>query len=108
MLSEPPPHSEREQDDVAESDDPEVVRLARERRLRRGLRAAARRALILARRYRFEEGPRGERELACVAQAMAWRTAARDLRGKSLAELGPGLARAARVNESHAGRRAAS
>jgi len=82
----------------AEPDDLEVVRIARERRLRRGLRAAARRALILARRYRFEEGPRCERELACVNQAMAWRAAARDLRGKSLAELDrPGLARVAKA-----------
>lgn len=76
-------------------DELEIERLARVRRLARGLRTAARRALSLARRYRAEEGPRGPREVACVAQALAWRSAARELRGRPLAELGPGLARAA-------------
>jgi hypothetical protein len=71
-----------------EAEDDEI-----ERRLVRGLRVAARRALALARRYRGEEGPRGDRERACVAQALAWRNAAHELRGKPLSELGPGLAR---------------
>jgi hypothetical protein len=70
-------------------DDPEVARLARDRRVARGLRRAARRAVDLARKYREEEGSGGERERACVRQALAWRTAARHLlAGK------PGLARA--------------
>jgi len=76
-------------------EDLEIERLARARRQARGLRVAARRALALARRYRAEEGPRGEREKACVRQALVWRSAARDLRGKSASELGPGLARTA-------------
>ncbi len=78
---------------IATPEDLEIERLARARRQARGLRVAARRALALARRYRNEEGPRGEREKACVTQALAWRSAARDLRGKSASELGPGLAR---------------
>ncbi len=77
--------------------DAEVERLARARQLYRGLRAAARRALRLARRYREEEGPNGDREIACVAQALAWRDASRQLTSKSIAELGPGLARATRA-----------
>jgi hypothetical protein len=81
--------------DVDAPDDLEVERLARERRVARGLKVAARRALALARRYREEEGPRGRREIACVEQALAWRAAAHKLRGKPLSELGPGLARAA-------------
>ena len=82
-------------DELPPEDSPEIERLARERRLARGLRLAAKRALDLARRYREEEGPRGSRETACVAQALAWRSAARDLRGKPSSELGPGLARTA-------------
>jgi len=74
-------------------EDLEIERLARVRRQARGLRIAARRALALARRYRTEEGPRGERETACVSQALVWRRAARDLHGRSAADLGPGLAR---------------
>jgi hypothetical protein len=70
-------------------DDPEVERLARERRVARGLRRAARRAADLARKYRAEEGGGGERERACVRQALAWRTAARHLLAGR-----PGLARA--------------
>ncbi|HVJ90663.1 MAG TPA: hypothetical protein VM580_12730 [Labilithrix sp.] len=72
----------------------EIEQLARARRRARGLRLAARRALTLARRYRDEEGPRGQREIACVAQAMTWRTAARALRAEALAVARPGLARA--------------
>lgn len=79
---------------LGEADGPEIDRLARERRLSRGLKLAARRALVLARRYRDEEGPRGQREAACVAQALAWRTASRNLRAQPSGELGPGLARA--------------
>jgi hypothetical protein len=75
-----------------EIDDIEVARLTRERRLTRGLRVAARRAIALARRYRDEEGPHGTREDACVAQALAWRAAARQLH---LSPLRPGLARTA-------------
>lgn len=74
-------------------EDLEIERLARTRRQARGLRVAARRALALARRYREEEGPQGEREKACVSQALAWRSAARDLRGSPASEFGPGLAR---------------
>jgi hypothetical protein len=69
----------------------DAERLARARRQARGLRVAARRALALARRYREEEGALGERERACVAQALAWRAAARDARLRAVA---PGLARA--------------
>ena len=86
-------------------EDLEIERLARARRQARGLRVAARRALALARRYRDEEGPRGEREKACVSQALVWRSAARDLHGKPASELGPGLARAS-VPPSEANRRA--
>ncbi len=86
-------------------EDVEIERLARARRQARGLRVAARRALALARRYRQEEGPRGERERACVRQALVWRSAARDLRGKPALELGPGLARTS-PPASEAGRRA--
>jgi hypothetical protein len=70
-------------------DDPETERLAGDARRARGFVVAARRALVLARRYRTEEGPRGERELACVKQALAWRASARLLRARR-----PGLARA--------------
>ena len=70
-------------------DDPETERLAGDARRARGFVVAARRALRLARRYRTEEGPRGEREVACVRQALAWRAAARLLRTPR-----PGLARA--------------
>jgi hypothetical protein len=75
-------------------DDVEIERVARARRQARGLRVAARRALVLARRYRDEEGARGQRETACVAQALAWRSAAHRLGRATAAELGPGLARA--------------
>lgn len=75
-------------------EDPEIERAARARRLARGLRAGARRALALARRYRDEEGPGGDREIACVEQALVWRSEARGLRDRPLSELGPGLARA--------------
>lgn len=73
-------------------DDPDVERIARERGLAAGYRAAARRALAFARRYREEEGSAGgAREKACVAQALEWRKAIRDLHdGRAL---GPGLAR---------------
>jgi len=55
-------------------EDPEVERIARERGLAAGYRAAARRALGFARRYRNEEGSAGgEREKACIAQAREWR-----------------------------------
>ena len=65
---------------VAPDDDPEIERIARERGLAAGYRAAARRALAFARRYRQEEGaPGGAREKACVAQALEWRNAVRDL-----------------------------
>lgn len=82
------------QDEVVIEDDIEIEHLTRERRLARGLRVAARRAVGLARRYRDEEGPRGQREIACVTQALAWRSQARDLRNGtgSLADR-PGLAR---------------
>ena len=70
-------------------DDAESERLAKDRRLARGLRVAACRALRLARRYRGEEGPGGERETACVRQALAYRAAARHLGAER-----PGLARA--------------
>ena len=78
------------------ADDLEIERLAHARRLVRGLRTAARRALVLARRYRNEEGPHGERETACVTQALTWRSAAQELRAHPTSELarGPGLARA--------------
>ncbi|HVH44761.1 MAG TPA: hypothetical protein VM925_20550 [Labilithrix sp.] len=90
----------------ATPDEIEIERIARARRLVRGLRVAARRALVLARRYRVEEGPRGAREEACVTQALAWRAAARDLRtGMSPAEQGPGLARTS-APQSNASRRA--
>jgi hypothetical protein len=75
-------------------EDPEFERAARARRHARGLRVAARRALALARRYRDEEGPGGDREVACVKQALAWRSEARGLRDRPLSELGPGVARA--------------
>ncbi len=98
--------SDRSFDDASSSDDgPEIERLARERRVARGLKLAARRALTLARRYRDEEGPRGQREAACVAQALAWRAAAHDVHDTPLAELGPGLARAT-SSQSNAARRA--
>lgn len=69
-------------------DDVESERLAKDRRLARGLRTAARRALDLARRYREEEGAGGTRELACIRQALAYRAAARHLGADR-----PGLAR---------------
>ncbi len=70
-------------------DDPEVERIARERGLAAGYRAAARRALAFARRYRQEEGVAGgEREKACIEQALAWRAAAHSVEAPK-----PGLAR---------------
>ena len=75
------------------SEDADIERVASQRRRARGLRVAARRALGLARRYREEEGPRGQRETACVRQALTWRAAARDLR-TGLAPSRPGVARA--------------
>ncbi|MBX3203691.1 MAG: hypothetical protein KF764_01420 [Labilithrix sp.] len=91
----------------APPEDVETERLARARRKARGLRSAARRALVLARRYRGEEGARGARETACVEQALAWRSAARDLRATTgaPATASPGLARTS-APTSEAGRRA--
>jgi hypothetical protein len=61
-------------------DDVEIERLARRRFLAAGFREAACRAIAFARRYRVEEGAGGgAREIACVAQAMQWRRAARDV-----------------------------
>lgn len=77
-------------------DDAESERLARVGRLVSGYREAARRALDFARRYREEEGEAGgERERACIAQAMAWRKAAHDVRaGRPVSMIPrPGLAR---------------
>lgn len=71
----------------------EIERIARDLRRARGFTTAARRALVLARRYREEEGmPHGAREAACVKQALAWRASAHDLRRRA-AIGGPGLAR---------------
>lgn len=78
-------------------DEPEAERLAKDRRIARGLRAAALRALRLARRYREEEGAGGARERACVAQALAWRSAAR----RQLVPA-PGLARTTPVRAAGA------
>lgn len=86
--------------DDAVLDEIEIDRLARRHDLEAGYRAAARRALSFARRYREDEGaPGGSRELACIGQAQIWRRAARDLRAglpaPALPEgLRPGLARA--------------
>jgi hypothetical protein len=74
--------------------DLEIEHLARDARRARGLLIAARRALGLARRYRAEDGPRGQRELACVDQARVWRDAARATRA-GVRTAGPGLARSA-------------
>jgi hypothetical protein len=70
-------------------DDIEIERLARRRFLAAGFREAACRAIAFARRYRLEEGTAGgDRERACVAQALHWRRAARDVSaGRAL----PGL-----------------
>ncbi len=90
---------------------PEVERLAHMRVLVVRYRAAARRALRLARHYRAEEGSAGgSREAACVAQARAWRRVVRDLRGSgsgdTMAEnAGPGLARTHLVGRSDGGRK---
>lgn len=77
-------------------DDADAGRLADLERLAAGCREAARRTLAFARRYREEEGaPDGERERACIAQALAWRQTAREMRaGRSVAAPRPGLARA--------------
>ena len=70
-------------------DDVEIERLVRRRFLAAGFREAACRAIAFARRYRIEEGsPGGDRERACIAQALQWRRAARDVTaGRAL----PGL-----------------
>jgi hypothetical protein len=83
-------------------EDVEIERLARARRQARGLRVAARRALALARRYREEEGPQGRREIACVAQALTWRTAAHALHKATASELG-NAARSGPSNENAPG-----
>lgn len=82
-------------------DDAEIEELARRRRVARSLHQAARRALGLARRYRDEEGAGGERERACVTQALAWRSESKAIapelgRGRAASTLPerPGLARA--------------
>jgi hypothetical protein len=78
-------------------DDAESERLARVNRLATGYREAAHRALDFARRYREEEGTAGgDRERACILQAMAWRRAAHDVRaGRPVSMIPrPGLARA--------------
>ncbi len=91
-------------DPAHDPEDVEIERLARVRRRARGLVVAARRALVLARRYRREEGAGGRRETACVAQALAWRAAAHELRRSTAALVGPGLARTS-VPPAEAGRR---
>lgn len=74
-------------------DDEEIERIAREQRVVRGYREAARRALAFARQYREEEGaPGGEREKACILQAQEWRAAIRELHAGGAPR--PGLARA--------------
>ncbi|MBX3231326.1 MAG: hypothetical protein KIT84_10310 [Labilithrix sp.] len=78
---------------MSELTDEDIARIVAARRRARGLRAAARRALGLARRYREEEGPRGARETACVRQALTWRSAARELLSPT-ATARPGIARA--------------
>lgn len=85
------------------ADDEEIERIAREKRLARGYREAARRALAFAHRYREEEGaPGGEREKACIVQALVWRAAIRDLRREGAPR--PGLARAGALGQESAGR----
>ncbi|MBX3190386.1 MAG: hypothetical protein KF819_25525 [Labilithrix sp.] len=85
----------REPDAAVEPDDPAIDRAVRERQLVAGYRAAARRALELARRYRAEEGAAGgDRERACITQARIWRSAVRDLRAGIAVAPRPGLARA--------------
>ena len=91
-------------------DDAESERLARIDRLATGYREAARRALAFARRYREEEGASGgEREQACILQALEWRRAARDVRaGRPVAIAArPGLARATAATAAGATKRAA-
>jgi hypothetical protein len=78
-------------------DDAESERLVQVSRLVAGYREAAHRALEFARRYREEEGSAGgQRERACIVQAMAWRRAAHDVRaGRPVPMIPrPGLARA--------------
>ena len=93
-------------------DDAESERLAQIERLVAGYREAAHRALDFARRYREEEGAAGgERERACILQAMAWRKAAHDVRaGRPVSMIPrPGLARArADVAPQSTSKRAAS
>ena len=55
------------------TEDADIERLADLRQQAAAYRHAARRALAFARAYRTEEGPGGERERACVAQALIWR-----------------------------------
>lgn len=81
-----------------EPEELEIEQLARSHRLRRGLRVAARRAIVLARRYRNEEGPGGEREAACIRQALAWRASAQALRNGATELARPGLARTTAPN----------
>ena len=78
-------------------DEADIARLARIREVAKGYRAAAFRALAFAKLYRFEEGPRGEREKACMMQVAQWRQVVRDLHaGRAVPAVpeGPGLVRA--------------
>lgn len=69
------------------------------------LRAAAIRAVRLARVYRREEGPRGRRETEALAEARACRERAREL-GTRAALAAPGLAKAgSSTRADDAGRR---
>ena len=82
----------------ADEDDADIEVLAHRRHLASGYREAARLALGFARRYRDEEGAAGgDREKACVAQARAWREAARAAQTGAEADRAndtrPGLAR---------------
>lgn len=95
--------SEAEGRSAAPTEDPEIEGRARARRLAAGYRAAARRAVAFARAYRREEGAGGARERACLAQARAWRQAARDVAAGGAAR--PGLARALPAARGDAGRR---
>ena len=86
-------------DDLDDLDDLESLTAARRDALAAGCRAAARRALGFAHRYREEEGTAGgSRERACILQALEWRKAARDIRAGRANDVvdaaRPGLARA--------------
>ena len=59
------------------TEEPDIERLADARQQAAAYRHAARRALAFARLYRTDEGPNGDRERGCVAQAMVWRRKAR-------------------------------